>query len=383
MILALLIIVVFGFFAWLVFFRLKLLQFTITWGVVSAFVLAHALLIFLIGVRFVAPYTTEAKMIQPTIQLVPRLPEPTLVTEVLVTPNVPVRKGQPLFAFDRRPYEYKVRQLEAELARATQDVRVLKADEEVANEKVAQARSELEYAAYQQRLASGLAKSGAGAEEEAQKWDAQKKVASAGVREALAALERARLRYQSEIDGVNTTVAAVQAQLAQAQYYLDNTTLVAPEDGIVVNLQVRPGMVSGDYRIGAIASFICDADRYLLGSYDQEVLKYVKLGQPVEVAFDLYPGQIFAGKVESIWRANGVGQLLPSGVLPNFEPPPPEAPQARFAVRISLDDPDASKFPIGAQGASAIYTGGGGFAALRRISIRTYSWLNWLYPIPF
>ena len=41
------------------------------------------------------------------------------------------------------------------------------------------------------------------------------------------------------------------------------------------------------------------------------------------------------------------------------------------------------KFPIGAQGAAAIYTGGGAFAALRRIAIRTYTWLNWLYPIPF
>jgi hypothetical protein len=43
---------------------------------------------------------------------------------------------------------------------------------------------------------------------------------------------------------------------------------------------------------------------------------------------------------------------------------------------------DASRFTIGAQGAAAIYTGGGGFAALRRVVIRIYSWLNWLYPIP-
>ena len=34
-----------------------------------------------------------------------------------------------------------------------------------------------------------------------------------------------------EIGGVNTTVAAVQAELDQARFYLDNTTLVAPEDG--------------------------------------------------------------------------------------------------------------------------------------------------------
>src|SRR5258708_3645875 len=84
-------------------------------------------LIFLIGLRFVTPYSTDAKVIQHTIQLIPRLPEPTLVTAVLVEPNVPVKKGQPLFQFDRRPYEYKVNAVEAQLAAARQHVLELKA----------------------------------------------------------------------------------------------------------------------------------------------------------------------------------------------------------------------------------------------------------------
>jgi multidrug resistance efflux pump len=144
-------------------------------------------------------------------------------------------------------------------------------------------------------------------------------------------------------------------------------------------------MVAGDYRLGAIASFICDEGRYLLANYNPESLKYVTDGQPVEVALNLYPGQIFPAKVEAIWRASGVGQLLPSGTLPDFEPVPPEKPQGQFAVKIVFDGGDQSRFPIGAQGAAAIYTGGmkGGWAALRRVGIRTYSWMNWLYPLPF
>jgi multidrug efflux pump subunit AcrA (membrane-fusion protein) len=35
---------------------------------------------------------------------------PTLITAVLVEENVLVKKDQPLFQFDRRPYEYKVEQ---------------------------------------------------------------------------------------------------------------------------------------------------------------------------------------------------------------------------------------------------------------------------------
>lgn len=380
---ALLITVVFVFLFWLIFFRLRLIQFSIAWGVVAVFFGLHLLLIFLIGLRFVAPYSTDARMIQHTIQLIPRLPEPTLVTAVLVEPNVHVAKGQPLFQFDRRPYEYKVQQLEAQLAQAAQNVLVLKADEDVALQKVAMARSELVYATYQQRLAQSLAKKGAGPQEDAQKWGAQLQVAEATVQESLAEVQRARVKYESQIGGVNTAVATAQAELAQARYYLDNTTLVAPEDGYIINLQVRPGMVAGIVRIGGIASFICDADRYLLASVNQESLKYVAVGQRVEVALNLYPGQIFAGRVHSIWRASGTGQLLPSGRLPTFNPLPPDIPQGRYAVRIALEDPDQAKFPIGAQGAAAIYTDGGGFAALRRIDIRTHSWMNFLYPLPF
>jgi multidrug resistance efflux pump len=201
--------------------------------------------------------------------------------------------------------------------------------------------------------------------------------------EALADLERARLRYKSEINGVNTSVANLEAQLRQARYYLDNTTLTAPEDGRIMNLQVRPGMVSGIYRIGGIAALIAEADRYLLATFYQENLKYVRPGQPVEVALDLYPGQIFAGKVEDIWRGNGAGQYLPSDEIPKFQPPPPNVPQGQYAVKIVLEDPDQLKFPIGAQGIAAIYTGGerGAWAALRRISIRAHSWFNWLYPL--
>jgi multidrug resistance efflux pump len=172
-----------------------------------------------------------------------------------------------------------------------------------------------------------------------------------------------------------------QAELDLARFYLDNTLMVAPEDGYVINLQVRPGMVAGDYRMGAIASFICDADRYLLATFFQENLKYVKPGQTVEVALDLYPGQIWQGKVEAIWQGSGAGQLLPSGTLPNFQYTPTQIPQGQFAVAIRLDDRDQSKFPIGTQGRAAIYTStSSGFAVLRHIGIRAYTWFNWLYP---
>jgi len=376
-------IIVFGYvvLVWLVFFYFKWLKFSITWGVVSIFVGLHLLLIFMIGLRFVAPYSTDAKVIQHTIQLTPRLSEPTLVTAVLVEQNVPVKKGTPLFQFDRRPYEYKVRQLEAQLAKAKQEVLVDEADVAVAVHKVAKLKDELVYDKYQSKLSAGLAKRGAGPQEDAQKWAAQVAAAEAGILEAEADEKRARLLYESEIDGVHTTVAEIAAELDLARFYLDNTLMVAPEDGHIINLQVRPGMVAGEVRLGAIASFICDADRYLLANFFQENLKYVKPGQPVEAALDLYPGQIWPGTVEAIWKGSGSGQLLPSGTLPSFNYVPTDVPQGQFAIVIRLDDPDQAKFPIGTQGRAAIYTNpGSGFAWLRKIGIRVYTWSNWVYP---
>lgn len=425
MAIALLITFVFISFVYLVFFRFKWLKFNATWGILSAFFAVHIFLIFIIGLRFVAPYSTNMKVVQHTIQLVPRLPEPTLVTAVLVKPDVPVKKGQPLFQFDRRPYEYQVSQLEAQLdaasanavsakykveqlkagvASANQDVRMYKADLDASEQKIIRAKSELEYAKYQQQLSGGLAQKGAGPEEDAQKWQAQMNANEASVKEATAEAERARLKYQSQWDGVNTTVAGATAQLKEseaaqkqaaatieslkaqlelARYYLDNTLMVAPDDGHVVNLQVQAGMVAGILRVGGIASFIVDSDRYMLAGFSQQTLKYVKVGQPVEVALDLYPGQIFEAKVDSIWWANGEGQYLPSDVIPTFVPPDPNQPQGEFAVKIYPTDPSQLGLPIGAQGVATIYTSHGGFAALRKIAIRIHSWFNWLYPMPF
>jgi len=415
----------FGLFVYIVFFRFKWLKFSPGWAIVSAFFVLHVMLIFVVGLRFVTPYSTEMKVVQHTIQIIPRLPEPTLVTAVLVKPDEPVKKGQPLFQFDRRPYEYQVRQLEAQLdassasevaakykiaqahsqvAAADQDVRMYKADLDSAEQKIVRTKSELAYAKYQQQLSQGLAQKGAGPEEDAQKWQAQMSADEAAVAEATAEAERTRLKYQAEYKGVNPTVAtataelqeseaterqatatiaSVQAQLELERYYLDNTLIVAPDDGHIVNLQVQAGMVAGTVRVGGIAAFIVDSDRYLLASFTQQSLKYVKVGQPVEMALDLYPGQIFEGKVDSIWWASGEGQYLPSDVIPTFYPADPKQPQGEFAVKIYPKNPSLLGIPIGAQGAAAIYTHPGVWVAIRKIMIRAHTWFNWLYPMPF
>src|SRR5262245_64139841 len=192
---------------WLVFFKLKLLRLSPGWVIVFTFFVLHLFLVFLIGLRFVTPNSANATVVQRTIQLVPRLPEPTLVSAVLVEGNVPVQKGQPLFQFDRRPYEYKVQQVEAQLAEAKQNVLVLQADVEVAMQNVARANVELDYEQYQKRMFQTVVKEQTVPKEQIVQPGSRGNHATATSTGAMAELERARFKYDAEINGINPTVA--------------------------------------------------------------------------------------------------------------------------------------------------------------------------------
>lgn len=185
---------------------------------------------------------------------------------------------------------------------------------------------------------------GGARQDDLDRWTDQVTEDQAAVKQAEANLKKAQLAQAAQIDGVNTGIVQAKAQLAEAQYFLDNTTIYAPENGMIVSQQARPGLVVGDIRLGAIASFVTEDSPYILATYRQQNLKFVEPGQPVEVALDLYPGEILTGKVEAIWWATRQGQYLPSGRLPGFELP--ELP-GRIAVQISVDVPEGHTFPAG------------------------------------
>lgn len=381
MLIALGLVVIYAVFVWLVFFRFRWLKFSIVWGVVGFWVGVHMLLIFIVALRFYQPYTIDAHVIRPTIQLVPRLPAPTLLTEVLFEANQPVKAGDALYQFDKTLYEYKVTEDRATLVESQQNALILDADVDLAQDSLAEAVANQTYAQEQVKRYSDLVPKGGARQETLDQWTQQLAGASAQVAEANANIKKATLAKAAQIDGVNAKVVNAQAQLNKSEYYLEQTTLRAPEDGIIVNQQARPGLVVGDRRIGALAVLIADADPYILASFYQEHLKFVAPGQEVEVALDIYPGQIFKGSVAAVWWGTGQGQMKPNGSVPIFRFP---KLQGRIGVQITIDDPALKRLPAGAHGAVAIYTGGGqNFAPLRRINMRIYSFANFLFPMDF
>ena len=363
---------------YLVFFKFKWIKFSLVWGIVSFWVGFHLMLIFLIGIRFYAPYTYDAHIIRNTIQIVPRLEGPTLLKEVLVEPNVPVKKGQPLYKFDTSIYDEKLKSAQAQLAAAEQNIAIMQADVEAATSQLAEAQAQLIYSQQQKSRFDKLSVEGGARQEDADKWDSEVEANTAAVSAATANLQKAQLSLDMNINGVNTDVAQAQAAVAEAQYYLDNTTIYAPEDGFIVNQQAWPGLVVGDFRIGAVAAFVTDRNPYMLAGFYQEHIKLVEPGQPVEIALDIDPGNIYTGKVKQIWWATGQGQYLPSGRIPNFTFP---KFQGRFAVEVVFDD-DEAFLPAGGHGAVAVYTGRSTlFEVMRKINIRLYSWAQLLFPL--
>lgn len=367
-------------FIWLVFFKFKWMRFTPTWGLISVFFILHLLIVPLVGTRMQSPFTSNVRVVRHTVQLVPRLPEPTLVTEVHVQENTPVKKGDLLFVFDDSIYKAQVAAAEAAVVNAEQNAKILEADIAIAKDSVTRAQSELDFATVQQERFANLAAQRAGSQESADEWTTRVLSAQASLAEAQESQKRAELAYDSQIDGVNTAVIQAQSQLEQARYYLEQTRMVAPQDGIIYNLQVQTGMVSGTLRVGAIASLIVDDDPFLIAAYRQENLRNVRVGQPVVIAINTQPGKHFTGRVDEIWYASRRGQFLPSGRLPEF-PDIPVHTEPRLPVKITLDDPTIP-LGIGVGGATLILTSDSPFTWLGQISLRTYTWSRWLYPLP-
>ncbi len=366
-------------FVWFIFFKAKWLKFNIMWGIVSFWVGAHLLLIFLVALRFFQPFSIDSHVVRSTIQIVPRLTQPTILTEVLVEPNTWVTKGEPLYRFDDTVFSLAVDKANAQLVAAQQNALILEQDVIAATEAVERANAQLAYALTEQARYENLVPAGGARQDELDRWNEQVAEDQAKVKEAEANLEKANLAEASQIDGVNTGIIEAQSQLAEAEYFLENTTIYAPENGMIVSQQARPGMVVGEIRLGAIASFVTEDSPYILATFRQQNLKFVEVGQPVEVALDLYPGEILTGKVEAVWWATRQGQYLPSGRLPGFELP--KLP-GRIAVQISVDVPEGHTFPAGGHAAVAIYTGmGKSFEFLRRINIRLYSFANFIRPL--
>jgi membrane fusion protein (multidrug efflux system) len=143
-----------------------------------------------------------------------------------------------------------------------------------------------------------------------------------------AVLESQDLQLAADLQGK-------EAALAAANVNLHYTTIVAPDDGTVGERQVRPGqLVSPGTQV---ISFI-GVPRWVSANFRETQLTNVRVGDPAEIRVDLYPGEVFRGKVIEIAPASGsqFALLPPDNATGNFT-----KVVQRVPVKIALDEASA------------------------------------------
>ena len=330
----------------------------------------------LLTMNYNHPFTTNARIYFTVTPILPTVRG--RVIEVPIQPNAPLKEGDELFRIDPRPYQYIVDQKKASLAEAQQNVGQLKASYDQATAVAERANAQLRLAQQDyERQAELLRKAviaQATLDTAARNLDASRQSYTA----AKAEEERARLAYMSNIGGVNTAVARLTAELADAQYDLDQTVTRAPGPGYVTQFALRPGVYVVPAPLQPVMVFVntTERDKVLTAAFLQNSLQRVKEGDEAEIAFDAVPGRVFKGKVHSLRDAIAAGQLQAAGRLLE---PPTESGRALANIDIE-DDLSGYQIPLGSSALVAIYTKHWEeLSLIRKILLRMRSWENFVF----
>jgi multidrug resistance efflux pump len=299
--------------AWLV-FHFNLLPWNWPWRIVTALLGCFILAIFVALLNTLTP-SGRIAVVGRVVEVTPNVAG--TVTSIPVEPNVLVKAGTILFQIDPAPYETKVKQLQASVAEARQKVEQLKAQVELAVADVAGLISQLDYAERRRDDLEKLARTSATSQFTFQDAIAKADLLTAQLQAARAREINARLALGSEIDGVNTTVAQLNAQLENAQWELEQTTIRAAGDGYVSTLTLAVGARAVPLR-GAL-SFILANEIMIVGVFDQNGFKNIKRGASAKLVFANRPGEVYYSAITDVVRGIGQGQVAVSGTLARAE----------------------------------------------------------------
>ena len=186
------------------------------------------------------------------------------------------------------------------------------------------------------------------ARKEARQTAAQAAAARSQIDSAAAAITVAR----KQADVAEAGIAARKASAAATQTNIGNLRITAPISGQVVNRQVNIGSYVSP---GSQLMAIVPETMWITANFKETQLAEMRVGQPVTISIDAFPGVEFLGRVDSFQQ--GAGQafsiLPPQNATGNYV-----KVVQRVPVRITFDlkhGPDPRKYPIG-PGMSAVPT---------------------------
>ena len=276
-----------------------------------------------------SPLSGDARMFRYIIPIVPNVKGQ--VVEVPIEGLQSLQKGATLFRIDPKPYQFAVRQLEAQVSR----------------------------------------------------YEAEKRLAEVNVQRAQKLLTMQAAAqvdldiWTANLDAAQAAIESATAQLDNARWQLSETEVTAPFDGYVVNLQLRPGSFVTSVPMASSMAYVSTETNTVMASFSQSAVRRVAVGDQAEVVFTNIPGRTFSGEIVRIVGFSGQSQMSASGQLPTFTGAPVTD---RWGVMMELDDKEfARELPQGAGGTMAIFTDAGKpVHVISKVALRMSAWMGYL-----
>ncbi len=276
------------------------------------------------------------------------------LVEIPVTENAHVKTGAVLAKIDPREAMATLALRKAQFDQARASVAQAEAQISQAQAQVEQAKSTYEGDLQNARNARTQAdryqtlfqKAGANALSQQTLDDAKTKADQAeatadAAKVAIANAKAGVTAAQASLTAAKANVEAQQAMVDSAKVDVDHLTVTASIDGQVVQKNVNLGSY---VQPGTQIMAIVPEQLYVTANYKETQLGDIKIGAPVDLSVDAYPGIDFKGTVRSI--QNGAGQafqlLPPQNATGNYV-----KVVQRVPVRISIDSPSPDHYALG------------------------------------
>lgn len=270
---------------------------------------------------------------------------PGYVTDIPVQDFQRVKAGQLIAQVYDNDYKATVAQAEASIAAATAQAEALKAQSvlqganvEAAKAVVASTGAALAQNGRDTARQKTLLETGSSSTEATEKLQTGRLQISAQLAQNRAQAEAADRQLgviAAQEKQAEAAVAAAKAALQLAQINLGYTRIVAPQDGVLAQRQVKPGQYVG---VGTqITSLTPLPNVWVIANYKETQLTHMAVGQKAEVRVDAYPDHVMKGHVQAFAPGSG-GQfalLPPDNATGNFT-----KVVQRVAVKIVIDDTD-------------------------------------------
>jgi len=280
------------------------------------------------------PYTSDASVRAFVVRIVPEVSGK--VIEVGVRDNQIVRTGDLVYRIDPTPFRIAVERAEAKLAAAGQAIGASTAAVDEAQAQLVQELAQQDNVREQAARVFELVRTGVYAKSKGDQAQSELGTAEAQVQRAQASLEQARQALGPQ-GADNPQIRDAMAALEQARLDLARTTLLAPGDGVVTNLQLNVGQFA---TAGQPALTFLDARLVWLQAFLREnSLEYISPGTRAEVVLDVLPGRVLPARVESLGWGVGEGDVDPTTGLPKTRQGTGGwlAPAQRFPVQLAFE----------------------------------------------